>query len=54
MTMALDTDRPSFAVGTVGGREEKEAEREDEMEKDDETASFSRFVERVRYKFSKG
>lgn len=48
LTIALETERPSLAVGTVGGREEKDAESEEEMEKDEVTASFSRFVERVR------
>lgn len=47
LTIALETASPSLAVGTVGGREEKEADREEEMENDDETASLSRLVERV-------
>lgn len=54
LTMARETERPSLAVGTVGGREEKEAESEDEMEKEEATASLRRLAERVRYSVSKG
>lgn len=48
LTTALAAESPSFAVGTEGGLDEKEAESEEVMEKEDETASLSRFVERVR------
>ena len=48
LTTARAVLRPSFGPGTAGGREVNEAERDDEMEKDELTASVSRFVERVR------
>ena len=48
LTIERAVVRPSLAVGTVGGRAEKDGVRDDEIEKADVTASLSRLVERVR------
>ena len=48
LTIERAVVRPSLAVGTVGGRAEKDGVRDDEIEKADVTASESRLVDRVR------
>lgn len=54
LTIERAVVKPSLAVGTVGGRAEKDGVREDESEKAEVTASVSRFVDRVRYSVSNG
>ena len=48
LTIALAVANPSFAVGADGGREVKDAAREEEIENAEETESERRLVERVR------
>jgi hypothetical protein len=54
LTIARPIPSPSFAVGTLGGRLENEADRDDEILNAEETASIRRVLDRLRYSDSNG